>query len=272
MKAVRLKGLAQTLRYIDLPGADPPLIWLHGLMCSSTAELLPAAVQPPLQGMRSLAVDFLGYGYSDKPEAFGYAVEDHAKTIVELLDSLALDDCILVGHSMGGTVATLVAAERPDIVSTLIIAEAELDPGGASGIASQSEDDFVAHGFEAVLDGMRSQVEQDPQGLAARHLGMTELASARAVHRAALSLERGTNPPIRELLARLRMPRYYLKAEGSEKGVGPQDDLVKAGVVWKPIQDTGHAMGLENAAGFARAIAETLPTTAGWYCGARGRH
>lgn len=257
MKAARVRSVGQTLRYIDVPGADPPLIWLHGLMCSSTAELLPAAVQPALQDRRSLVVDFLGYGYSDKPEGFGYSVEDHAETIVELLDSLALDDCRLVGHSMGGTVATLVAAGRPDIVSALIIAEAELDPGGASGIASQSEEDFVARGFEELLGGMRSQAAEDPQGLAARHLGMTELASARAVHRGAVSLERGTNPPMRELLARLRMPRYYLKAEDSEKGVGPQDDLVKAGVVWKPVQDTGHAMGLQNAAGFARAIADT---------------
>lgn len=259
MKAAWMKSVGQALRYVDLPGADPPLIWLHGLMCSSTAELLPAAVQPPLRSRRSLLVDFLGYGYSDKPKTFGYTVENHAETIVELVDSLALADCVLVGHSMGGTVATLVAAERPDTVSVLIIAEAELDPGGAPSVASQSEEDFVARGFAAVLDGMRSQVEQDPEGLVAQHLGMTELASARAVHRGAVSLERGTNPPIRELLAKLQMPRYYLKAESSEKGVGPQQDLVTSGVVWKQIQDSGHAMGLQNAAGFARAIAETLP-------------
>ena len=45
------------VRYVEVPGDDPPLIWLHGWQCSSTGELLPAAVQPSLQGRRSLLVD-----------------------------------------------------------------------------------------------------------------------------------------------------------------------------------------------------------------------
>lgn len=257
MKAVRTRTGA-SVRYLEIPGEGAALVWLHGLMCSSTAELLPAAAQAVLKGRRSLLVDFLGYGYSDKPESFSYSVEDHAGTVVELLDHLRLDACVLIGHSMGGTVATLAAAQRPGVVSVLIVAEAELDPGGAPGIASQPEEDFVARGFGAVLDGMRSQAEQDPEGLVAAHLGMTELASARAVHRGAASLQRGTDPPLRDVLARLRMPRYYLKAAASDRGVGPQDDLIRAGVVWRDVPNTGHAMGLENPAGFAQLIAELV--------------
>lgn len=258
MKAVPVSSGSHTLRYVELPGADPPLLWLHGLMCSATAELLPAAVQPPLQGRRSLVVDFLGYGYSDKPESFGYSVEDHAATVVELLDALEMEQCVLVGHSMGGTVATLVAAARPDAVSVLVLAEAEIDSGGAAGVASQAESDFVATGFSSVLDGMRAQAAQDPTGLGAIHLGMTALASPYAVHRGAVSLERGTAPEMRQLLAGQALPRYYLKAEDSEKGAGPQQDLVAAGVTWKSVPNTGHAMGLQNPQGFAEALADVL--------------
>jgi pimeloyl-ACP methyl ester carboxylesterase len=258
MKAVPVSGESHTLRYIELPGTDPPLVWLHGLMCSATAELLPAAVQRPLQAHRSLVVDFLGYGYSDKPESFGYTLDDHAQTVLELLSALEIEDCVLVGHSMGGTVATLVAAARPDVVSVLVLAEAEVDPGGATGLAAQAESDFVAGGFSAVVNGMRAQIAQDPTGLGAVHLGMTAIASPYAIHRGAVALERGTTPPMRQRLAGLAMPRYYLKAENSEKGVGPQEDLVAAGVTWKYVANSGHAMGLQNPEGFAEALADVL--------------
>ena len=88
MRAVHLPAEQAFLRYVEIPGDDPPLLWLHGWQCSSTAELMPAAVQPALRGRRSLMIDFLGHGYSDRPADFGYTVEDHARTIVALIDAL----------------------------------------------------------------------------------------------------------------------------------------------------------------------------------------
>ena len=85
MKAVHVPAAGAFLRYIEIPGDDPPLLWLHGWQCSSTGELFPAAVQPALNGRRSLLVDFLGHGYSDKPIDFAYRLEDHAQTIVTLI-------------------------------------------------------------------------------------------------------------------------------------------------------------------------------------------
>ena len=55
------------LRFIDLAGDGPPVVWIHGWQCSSTGELLPAAVQPPLAGKRSLLVDLLEHGYPLAP-------------------------------------------------------------------------------------------------------------------------------------------------------------------------------------------------------------
>src|SRR6187549_2362099 len=123
MKAVYLPDDRAFLRYIEIPGDDPPLLWLHGWQCSSTGELMPAAVQLPLRGRRSLLIDFLGHGYSDRPIDFGYAVTDHARTIVALIDALGVSRCGLVGHSMGGGIAVHVAAARPEIVSMLVMAE-----------------------------------------------------------------------------------------------------------------------------------------------------
>src|SRR3954467_10688875 len=122
MRSVHLPMNRAFVRYVEIPGDNPPLLWLHGWQCSSTGELMPAAVRAPLRGRRSLLIDFLGHGYSDKPLDFGYRIEDHARTIVALIDGLNLDDCGFVGHSMGGAVAVRVAAARPDIVSVAALA------------------------------------------------------------------------------------------------------------------------------------------------------
>jgi pimeloyl-ACP methyl ester carboxylesterase len=101
MKPVYLPDNRAFVRYIEIPGDDPALLWLHGWQCSSTGELLPAAVQAPLRGRRSLLIDFLGHGYSDKPPDFAYGLEDHARTIVTLIDALGLSECGLASIVQG---------------------------------------------------------------------------------------------------------------------------------------------------------------------------
>ena len=178
MKAVHVADDRAFLRYIEIPGEGPPLLWLHGWQCSSTGELMPAAVRAPLRGRRSLLIDFLGHGYSDKPLDFGYGLEDHARTIVALIDALALTDCGLVGHSMGGAVAILVAAARPGVVSLLVMAEGDVGPEGDDGLDGQTEDQFVERGFPAKLADQSKAAEAHPDSLGAAHLGITRPGGA----------------------------------------------------------------------------------------------
>ena len=180
MKALQLPDDRAFIRYIELPGEDPPLIWLHGWQCSSTGELLPAAVQPPLQGRRSLLVDFLGHGYSDKPLDFKYGLEEHARTVAALLESTGLRECGLVGHSMGGAIGILVAATRPDLVSLLVMAEGNVGPEGDDPFEGITEEQFVEHGFSDLLGAQANEAGAQPEGLRAAHLGMTQLLEPRA--------------------------------------------------------------------------------------------
>jgi pimeloyl-ACP methyl ester carboxylesterase len=263
VKPVYLSDERSFIRYIEVPGADPPLLWLHGWQCASTGELMPAAVQTPLRGRRSLLIDFLGHGYSDRPPAFAYTREAHAQTIVALIDALGLSECGLVGHSMGGAVAVHVAAARPAIVSLLILAEPSIDAGGDERFAGVSEDQFVTHGFRELLEAQTKEAEAQPDGLRAAHLGITRLVDPLAIHREGVSLERGTDPSVRSLLRTLQIPRWYLQGELSDPEPDLEHDLAAMGVGWKVVPRTAHAMGLQNPEGLAQAVAELM--TASWH-------
>jgi pimeloyl-ACP methyl ester carboxylesterase len=258
VKPVYLPDEGAFIRYIEIPGDDPPLLWLHGWQCSSTGELMPAAVRAPLRGRRSLLIDFLGHGYSDSPPEFAYTREAHARTIVALIDALGLSECGLVGHSMGGAVAVHVAAERPATVSLLIMAEGAIDAGGEEPFGGLTEEQFVSHGFRELLEAQSKEAEAQPDGLRAAHLGITRLADPRALHREGVSLERGTDPSVRSLLRTLQIPRWYLQGELSDPEPDMQHDLAAMGVGWKVVPKTAHAMGLQNPEGLAQAVAEVM--------------
>ncbi len=222
---------------------------------------MPAAVQASLRGRRSLLIDFLGHGYSDKPPDFGYGLEDHARTIVALIDALGLRQCGLVGHSMGGAVGILVAAARPAVVSLLVLAEGSVGPEGDDGLEGQTEARFVKRGFPDLIAGQSKEAEAQPGGLRAAHVGITRLIEPRAIYREAVSMEVETDPTLRSLLADLEMPRWYLNGELSDPSPEFERELAAMGVGWKVVPKTGHPMGLQNPEGFAQTIAEVIPAS-----------
>jgi len=262
VKAFYLAPDRAFLRYVEVPGKDPPLLWLHGWQCSSTGELMATAVHAPLRGRRSLLIDFLGHGYSDRPLDFAYTREAHARSIVELIDGLGLVECGVVGHSMGGAVAVHVAAARPGVVSLLVMAEASIDPGGDQPFGGQPEDEFVERGFSELLEAQSFEAIANPEGIRAAHIGISRLVDPHALHREGISLERGTTPSVRSLLGKLEMPRWYLQGEFSDPEPNLERDLTAMGVSWRVVPKTGHPMGIQNPEGLAQAVAESV--TASW--------
>jgi len=255
MRSLYLPQPKAHLRYFDLPGIEPACVYLHGLGCAASSDFPPVAVRPPLNRYRSLLIDFLGFGYSGRPAGFSYSLEDHAQTAALLLDHLGLNGCVLIGHSMGGSVAITLAARRTDLVSALVAAEANLDPGVgtlSSQIASFSETDYVASGHRkmlraAVLDGLRGDMAM------AAYAASFGLADPLGTHRSAVGLLRGTEPSMRRNLVELTLPRAFVF--GQQNLPDPDETrLAKKGVDVLIIPGAGHAMMEDNPDGFAEVI------------------
>lgn len=121
----------------------------------------------------------------------------------------------------------------------------------------QTEERFVERGFRELIEAQEREAEAEPGGLRATHLGITRLVEPRALYREAVSLDEGTDPPVREVLRSLRRARTYLVGELSGSN-GLEADLASSGIGWKVVPRTGHAMGLQNPEGFAETIADVV--------------
>ncbi len=258
MKSLWLKNEKAFIRFIDTELKAPPIVFLHGLGTSSIADFSETIADRRFGAYRCLLVDFLGFGFSDRPPTFEFSLYNHADTIAGLLDNLQLKSSTLIGHSMGGTVAMALAQCRPDLVSKLIVAEPNLDPGVGSiskVIASQSEDDFIETGFEKIVMALRLGAHQNLAD--SIYLATFSQSNPVALHRSAIGLLKGTKPPQRDLLAGLNIPKAYITGEQNINEI-PFEQLYQLGFATYVVPKSGHAMMHENPEGFRAIILQAL--------------
>lgn len=107
-----------TLGYREWGRPDGPVaILLHGLSADADDW---APVGPGLgRRFRVIALDARGHGSSDWADS--YALADLRDDVLAAMDSLGVLAAALVGHSMGGVVAYLLAATHPDRVRALVL-------------------------------------------------------------------------------------------------------------------------------------------------------
>ncbi|MGW1812527.1 alpha/beta fold hydrolase [Streptomyces sp. NPDC002125] len=120
LRSVALPGLTLTVRARPAGTAGlAPALFVHGLGGSSQNW---SALMPLLGDLLDCeAVDLPGFGDSPPPDDGNYSVTGHARAVIRLLDTGRRGPVHLFGNSLGGAVATRVAAARPDLVRTLTL-------------------------------------------------------------------------------------------------------------------------------------------------------
>lgn len=106
--------------YIRTGGDKPPLILLHGLLAKGSCwTLLARELESEFD---VIMPDARGHGNSSAPE-YGYSYEDLASDVVGLIKRLELIKPFLVGHSMGGMTAALIASRYSNYLSGIVMAD-----------------------------------------------------------------------------------------------------------------------------------------------------
>lgn len=99
------------------PKDAPPVVMVHGGL--ENARAWDQAAGALADSFRVVAPDLRGHGQSDWASGGAYAVLDFASDLAALFEQTGLSQAALVGHSLGGAVATHFAALYPDKVTRL---------------------------------------------------------------------------------------------------------------------------------------------------------
>ncbi len=224
-------GMALRERLPDTPAAgQPAILYVHGLGESAFCfEDLMAA--PELADWHQLAPDLTGCGKSLwTPDP--YVLEGHARALGRLLDELEVGRVVVVGHSMGGVIATLFARllKRRTAGVFNIEGNISLEDCHFSGrVAAQPLEGWLAAGYAAFLEGIFAGGER-PEVLRA-YAASVQLGDPRQLCRNAVDLvEISRRETLARDLAALGIPAVY--AYGAPRGTGEHSRslLAAAGV------------------------------------------
>lgn len=124
-------GSSVQINYFDSGGDGHAVVILHGL-AGSAREFFPTAAALP--GFRTILIDLRGHGRSTRrPDDLSR--ETFVDDVVHVIEAVVGNPVTLVGQSMGGHTAMLLAAARPDLVHQLVL----LETGAGSGNHIQNE-------------------------------------------------------------------------------------------------------------------------------------
>jgi len=101
---------------------NPTLVMIHGY----TASLYVWKTVAPMladAGFHIVALDLLGFGYSDKPSWFDYAITSQARMVARFMNRLGIGRATIVGSSYGGAVAATLVLDYPERVEKLVLVD-----------------------------------------------------------------------------------------------------------------------------------------------------
>ena len=101
-----------------LTGSGRPAVLLHGWMCNR--HFWKEQIRLLSDSHQVLAPDFCGHGDSDV-DAAGCTMEQLARDVYGLTETLGIEQTVMVGHSMGGMVAQQFCIQHPERVSALVL-------------------------------------------------------------------------------------------------------------------------------------------------------
>jgi 4,5:9,10-diseco-3-hydroxy-5,9,17-trioxoandrosta-1(10),2-diene-4-oate hydrolase len=156
------------MHYID-QGEGPAVVWLHGSGPGASGHSNFKGNYPVIAagGYRSIVLDIVGFGFSDKPDDVEYPLSFFVECAKQTLEVIGIESCTVVGNSLGGAIAIGMALEHPQLVEKLIL----MAPGGLSPMAEYQQ-----------MPGMQKMFQVYGSGEALTHDVMKDLFAFGLMH------------------------------------------------------------------------------------------
>jgi len=267
------------LHLVEWSREGVPLLMLHGF--GNEAHIWDTFAPHVAPHYHTLALDQRGHGRSDWDPQGRYDPDSMREDLEQIAETLGLTRMVLVGHSMGGRVATLFAGRHPERMAGLVLVDIgpELDPRGPlrmrEEVGAHRDPRFdsvesyarvVAHNHpaaspEAVMRMARDETRQCDDGRFALRMDPAlrerfELAEddleARALEERAIAAQW-------EALAKISCPTLVVRGAASDF-LSPEiaDRMVEEVLTdgrLALVSQAGHSVMSDNPAGFLEAVA-----------------
>ncbi|MFI7440046.1 alpha/beta fold hydrolase [Nonomuraea indica] len=156
MRTANVNGIRLAFRE-EGDATAPPMVLLHGRTADHNDW--NGITQHFAARHHVVVPDLRGHGASGRPD--GYLLTDMADDVAALLDHLGLARATVVGHSLGGVVAYVLAVRHPDRVERLVLEDAP-PPYPLEGRPPLVEDDSVHFDWRMMHATERQLVRPDP--------------------------------------------------------------------------------------------------------------
>lgn len=174
VEEVRLAlGHIELAAHLFGPADGVPVIALHGWLDNANSF---ARLAPQLKGLRIVALDLAGHGYSQhRPVGAGYALADYAHDVLRVAEQLGWQRFGLLGHSLGAIISVQLAGALPERISHLALIDGVVPPT----ISEQDAAERLGMALQAQLrlDNKRKSVYATlEEGVEARMKGMVAVS------------------------------------------------------------------------------------------------
>lgn len=231
------------------PEEGTPILLIHGFGADLTSWTFNHAVLAEDRPVH--AIDLPGHGGSSKDVGDG-ASRTLAAAVIDYMDAAGIGTAYLVGHSLGGAVAVLIAHQHPERVSGLTL----VAPGGfGTEIAGEFIEGLIAESRARKLRPVLEMLVANPAHITAdmveEVLKFKRLDGAAQALRAIADAnfpggsQRGS---LRERLAELQMPVQVIWGEGDRILPAKHADNLPATLRVTRLAGAGHVPHMEKAA------------------------
>ncbi len=242
-----------SIHYTRTGGNKLPLILLHGLMANGVCWTGLARVLEKEYDV--IMPDARGHGNSSVPD-FGYQYEDHANDVAGLINALRLPPPILLGHSMGGMTAAVVASRKPNLLRGLVLA----DPTFLSPkVQREVRDSDVADQHRRMLNMSLDEVVADARNRHPNRSGenLELLARARLqTSMAAFGVLTLPNPDYKQLVSAINVPSLLVFGDKGVVSSVVAEELqrINPRLQAEQIREAGHSIHLDQPERFAAVV------------------
>lgn len=245
------------IHYTRTGGSGLPILLLHGLTANGLCWTpLARALEAEYD---VIMPDARGHGKSSVPGS-GYRYADHASDVTGLIRALDLSSPILIGHSMGGMTAAVVAAHNPKLLRGVVL----VDPSFLSpGLQREVRDSDVADQHRRFLNMSLDEVMADAR---ARHPDRSvELIELLALARLQTSLNAfdvltPPTPDYMQLIHSIDIPALLVTGEHGVVTPAMVTELqgLNSKLTVEKIPQAGHAIPYDRPERFAAIVKSFL--------------